>query len=188
MMPPETAREYPVSKSITSHHFLSHSLYAQRDYVFDHLRHVDIRPAPGSLNPIFTLGGSLNESAYVCKAPPPANDEYGLTIRPQSHDAPPPFRNRAPTSGGGGYESQLQAMGEVAISGLVSEGISVKSLPLTVSSGLLFSDERQYIRTRGCSPGGRKRPSSSIHKCEGLSYATTAGQDFNFAWIERRDY
>jgi len=69
MPPPETAREYHVSKSITSHHFLSYSLYAQRDYVLDNMHHVDTQPAPEGLKPIFTLSDSLNESAYVCKAP-----------------------------------------------------------------------------------------------------------------------
>lgn len=72
-------------------------------------------------------------------------------------------------------------MDEFAISGLASEGISVKSLPLTVSSGLLFSDGRQYIRAGKCSPGGREGPPESIRKCEGLSYATTPGQDFDFS-------
>jgi len=97
----------------------------------------------------------MNPHMYVKS---PTNDEYRLTIRPQSRDAPPPFHNHASTSGGGGDESQLQAMDEFATSRLVSEGISIKSLPLTVSLGLLFSDERQYIRARRCSPGGGGRP------------------------------
>jgi len=156
MMPPKAVRVYPVSKFITPYHFLSYSLYVQRDHMLDHWRHVNMRSATGSLKPISTLGASLNESAYVCKTP--VNDEYSLTIRPQSHDAPPPFHNHASTSGGGGYESQLQAMDEFAIPGLVSEVISVKYPPLTVNSGLLFSDERQYIRAGRCSPGGRERP------------------------------